>query len=977
MIYPEKSDPDYAKKLVSMEEYQMYKIPPLDIFESEENFLDKTKEYCIGFEKTQYQHLMQHYLSRRSPYRSLLLYHGLGIGKTCSAVTIAESLLLDHTHNEKPRIIVISSEALKNSFIDNLDNQCTGDLYKTLVHGEVLEKKIKKIIKKRYAFYTYDGLKNIAKDFGVLKNKVIIIDEVHNLRDSDKKKDAAIALEKIIESGENNRLVMLTATPMYNDPEEIMVLLKLLVLNEEHRVLEDTKLYNKAGKLSDSTRKILEDLSSKYISYINGSNPFTLAARLSPKLSKVEIIDKPWAKNISDGIVQTICGSKQKIEKYGNGIRGEIKIEDMEIDLDNNNNGLSIASQYLNITYPNQKRGEEGIKELFNETDEIIPVQFAYRDTKEALHGANLKNCAAKIAKILDFIKSSEGIVIVFSRFVTSGAIPLAIALEHLGFNRYGVRNLLNRRNVLESIDVGTPTPSYCIITGNPKYMGNIKIEKILSTVNGSNNMHGEKVKVVILTPIASEGLNFKNIREIHIMDPWYHFNRIDQVIGRGIRTCSHINLPLEERNVTVYLHAAVKSTSDDKSADIHAYKIAAEKLDKTREIERIIRNSALDCSLLKNVNYYPKSLFKFVATMRTSQKTQITYNFGSDPSYEPICKNEGQVGDQAAASFTMREDLFLDMMPTLLQRLKKYLLKNKETVYFTPEQIAKDLKLDIKLVYYTLKNAIYPNELISGYKLYPHLGNIVIVKDEQEIVATKLKIIDEEIKLPDFESSSEIKSNCDILNIIETIDIKKDLVRNQKLAIIKLYKAINSECWSDIAKDIIRRITSSANSTIKNVADLLWKQGALVKDYEIKKDPKIGNDLYIGYCDIFNTTDIEIYINENESGKYREAKKNELDNLKKNRVEMKLTGEYGIIAPIQRAKEPNSPFINEFKISGKGKGTVCGTKKIPELSKILLNLNPAEKRILNKNQLCEVITEEMMKQNKLLFYPVYKPVVS
>jgi hypothetical protein len=60
----------------------------------------------------------------------------------------------------------------------------------------------------------------------------------------------------------------------------------------------------------------------------------------------------------------------------------------------------------------------------------------------------------------------------------------------------------------------------------------------------------------------------------IHIMDPWHHLNRLEQVIGRGIRYCSHIDLPEEDRNVLVFLHALQtydnkKETNFERRVDI------------------------------------------------------------------------------------------------------------------------------------------------------------------------------------------------------------------------------------------------------------------------------------------------------------------------------------------------------------------------------------------------------------------------
>ena len=46
---------------------------------------------------------------------------------------------------------------------------------------------------------------------------------------------------------------------------------------------------------------------------------------------------------------------------------------------------------------------------------------------------------------------------------------------------------------------------------------------------------------------------DFKNIRQMHILDPWYNFNRQEQTIGRAVRNFSHCALPYIEKNVELY----------------------------------------------------------------------------------------------------------------------------------------------------------------------------------------------------------------------------------------------------------------------------------------------------------------------------------------------------------------------------------------------------------------------------------------
>ena len=96
--------------------------------------------------------------------------------------------------------------------------------------------------------------------------------------------------------------------------------------------------------------------------------------------------------------------------------------------------------------------------------------------------------------------------------------------------------------------------------------------------------------------------MDFKRIRNVHILDPWYHLNRIEQTVGRGIRFCSHADLDYNKRNVTVYLHASTLKT-DRESIDTYMYRYAENKSIQIGEVETILKENAIDRYLYENVN--------------------------------------------------------------------------------------------------------------------------------------------------------------------------------------------------------------------------------------------------------------------------------------------------------------------------------------------------------------------------------------
>jgi hypothetical protein len=111
--------------------------------------------------------------------------------------------------------------------------------------------------------------------------------------------------------------------------------------------------------------------------------------------------------------------------------------------------------------------------------------------------------------------------------------------------------------------------------------------------------MDGREVKVVIGSQVASEGVDFRFVREIYIFDSWFHLNKMEQVLGRGIRTCSHSTLPEEERNCTTYLLINMFDAEEEsETADMYMYRNAMAKAILVGRVTRVLKRNALDCNL-------------------------------------------------------------------------------------------------------------------------------------------------------------------------------------------------------------------------------------------------------------------------------------------------------------------------------------------------------------------------------------------
>ena len=150
---------------------------------------------------------------------------------------------------------------------------------------------------------------------------------------------------------------------------------------------------------------------------------------------------------------------------------------------------------------------------------------------------------------MFDCIQSSEGIVFVHIPY-KKHAKTFGMMLEEGGYDRYGHKNFIDSTTARNG-------KQYLYLTGDTADTSKKFLNESISRLNAVKNNDGSDIKVVIATDVAKEGLNFFNVREIHILSPWFHLNRLEQYIGRGMRNCSHKNLEDALRNVTIYYHAA------------------------------------------------------------------------------------------------------------------------------------------------------------------------------------------------------------------------------------------------------------------------------------------------------------------------------------------------------------------------------------------------------------------------------------
>ena len=224
-----------------------------------------------------------------------------------------------------------------------------------------------------------------------------------------------------------------------------------------------------------------------------------------------------------------------------------------------------------------------------------------------------------------------KGTAIVYSEFRnTEGIEMLAMAMEANGFERLTTEE---HRHVKQTQTKQTKNKQRFIV-----YDGSEESNALLSLFNNQpthpsvtaemrksiaarypdidlsgGNLRGETATALLITRSGSEGISTRNVRQVHIMEPFWHANRAEQVIGRARRAYSHDQLPDSERAIDVYIYnatftatqAALHGGTRDmgQTSDEHVFAVSERKRKLMLQLQRIMRSAAVDCNVWRSLH--------------------------------------------------------------------------------------------------------------------------------------------------------------------------------------------------------------------------------------------------------------------------------------------------------------------------------------------------------------------------------------
>lgn len=920
ILYPNINDPNFNAKIFQKKEFN-----DLEVVKYSGSIEENINKICdADFELAPHQIFIRNFLSFLTPYNSLLLYHGLGTGKTCSSITVCEEMrqYMKQVGIHK-KIIIVASPNVQQNFrtqlfderklneMDGLWNLrgCTGSSFlkeinpmnmKGLKRDKIV-KQIKKIINQYYVFMGYTEFSNyitsiknkyldpekqktsegkkiaiqsIKREFS---NRLIVIDEVHNIRISsdNPKKTIAENLLQLVKHSSTLKLLLLSATPMFNNAKEIVWLTNLMNINDNRPPIEIKDVFNKDNTLKivegkEVGKEILLRKLRGYVSFLRGENPFSFPYRIYPNdfspsksIKNADFIYPRYQINKTAilepinhlDIYLTDMGKTQKVAY-------QMAIKDIQSSLpdDDEISGgkssgmgwkqISTPLQTLNIVYPSPALdkfnelsniekiesklsvsnfiGNDGLYSVM-ESNKTTKHDFSYKQETLDNYGrifssSEIKKYSGKIHSIIENIKKSSGIVLIYSQYIDSGCLPIALALEEAGLTRYSgggssakplfstttasdikpidsltmlTKEELEQTHSTDSIKPKFNQAKYVLITGDKKLSPNNKKE--VNAVTNESNKDGNDVKVVIISEAGSEGIDFNNIRQVHILEPWYNMSRIEQIIGRGVRFKSHCRQPIENRNVEIYLYGTnpveiLTPIEDEEDVtikgpeplDLYIYRLAEHKALQIGVISRILKENSVDCLLNANVNSLTTEELNTVFKMRLSSGKVIDYKVG-DKAFTQICDYMEKCDYKCIPDInkdkvelnvdTYNKEFILLNTEKITQRIKELF---KERYVYSKDDLIKHITYTKNYPLIQIDSALQylideQSEFLTD--MFGRLGNLVNI--DKYYMFQPLELTDDKITM--YRRKKPVEYKHDKLNVKLDKDIKTHILRGVK----------------------------------------------------------------------------------------------------------------------------------------------------------------------------------------------------
>lgn len=601
-----------------------------------------------------HQFIIKEFFTRNKNVRGVLLKHDMGTGKTRAATSIAEFFRQSEPWR---RMIVLLSKSLERNFKDTVVQYSAKDPdyvdanYRFIsLNSNNMFKHVSNIDKTKEELDFENRLGNFMDDVkksNSLDGSFLIIDEAHNLFNAiTNGAKNAVALYDLIINSTNLKLIFMTGTPIINDPFELVPCFnmlrgfididtggspsashggspsaihggkpagtfqngrkaksksssgKTLLFSEEYDEFEDffidrvTKSVKNKSKFMNRIYGLTSYYGDLYVA--NQSDKEGFPKKLPTVVEKVPMSQFQFANYI-------IARTSER-EEGKQGFKGKTS---RFSSTSGGSSSYRVKSRQLsNYCIPDYALGPvRGAK---------AREKFINKIKKEDL--LNTAEFSPKFGKILSNIKTSwnKSPGIIYSQFVSGEGLGImSRVLEAHGWSSY---EGLNRSQTIGADDVIVDEieEAYSVKSNNVQKIyavlsGDIDPEeraRLIARFNQPENADGSLIGLLLLSGAVAEGIDLKRIRHVHITEPFWNFARINQVETRAIRYLSHVDLPVDQQNVQVYIYLSdypvgyPEKKKIEQTTDVELYQKSIDNMQIINQFVLALAESSIDCTI-------------------------------------------------------------------------------------------------------------------------------------------------------------------------------------------------------------------------------------------------------------------------------------------------------------------------------------------------------------------------------------------
>ena len=623
---------------------------------------NKDEDPCqekISDELTTYQKFLGQFLNYRSPFTDILVFHGLGSGKTVSAINIYNVLF---NYTPKWNVFILIPASLRNDpwmkdlkrWLGKSDNNIRMKNiefvhYDSPYADRDFIEKVKKADSSKATLYIFDEAHNFIRN-------------VYNNISSKKGKRAQVIYDYIQQEkkeSSNTRIVMLTATPAVNTPYEFALYYNLMrpgAFPDSEAIFSQLYISSKNFEsLNEETKNMFQRRILGLTSYYIGATPDKFAQKtvhyknivmgkyhqevydhfeeieeekekIRRRMSRGKVGDEmstylSYTRQASNFVFPTVGilngedrprPGKFRIKEDDAAVIDEGKDQDKTKELKNSKKEvqdyIKAIKDYINGFIEYLKELHRKDKDKKHTLQDDVKVFFekyngSFTDFQKSIEGKSslfnvLYDCSPKFINVIFNILKSPGPVLVYSNYVAMEGLQIfKIYLNFFGFIAFNEDKEFNMKN----IDKKQPKDGFRFM----EFHGGIEKEQRevnKQTFNLSENKFGKIMKIILISPAGTEGINLRNTRQVHIVEPYWNEVRIEQIIGRAIRICSHKDIPMDERKVDVFRYKIIRSNGKE-TTDEKMESIARKKNNLLISFTEAVKEASVDCELFKSHN--------------------------------------------------------------------------------------------------------------------------------------------------------------------------------------------------------------------------------------------------------------------------------------------------------------------------------------------------------------------------------------